>query len=48
MLPYNPRLKHPARVLRRTMTDAKRLLWSRVRCKQIGPVQFYRQKPLGG
>jgi very-short-patch-repair endonuclease len=41
MLPYNPGLKPPARVLRRTMTDAERLLWSRVRGKQIGPVQFY-------
>jgi hypothetical protein len=30
MLPYNPGLRHPARVLRRTMTDAERLLWSRV------------------
>jgi very-short-patch-repair endonuclease len=30
------------------MTDAERLLWSRVRGKQIGPVPFYRQKPLGG
>jgi hypothetical protein len=29
MLPYNPGLRHPDRVLRRTMTDAKRLLWSR-------------------
>ena len=48
MLPYNPKLKHPARVLRRTMSDADRLLWSRVGGKQIGPVQFYRQKPLGG
>jgi very-short-patch-repair endonuclease len=30
------------------MTDAERLLWSRVHSKQIGPVPFYRQKPLGG
>jgi hypothetical protein len=44
MLPYNPGLKPPARVLRRTMTDAERPLWSRVQGKQIGPVQFYRQK----
>jgi very-short-patch-repair endonuclease len=28
------------------MTDAERLLWSRVRGKRIGPVPFYRQKPL--
>jgi hypothetical protein len=48
ILPYHPELKPPARVLRRTMTDAERLLWSRVRGKQIGPVQFYRQKPLVG
>jgi very-short-patch-repair endonuclease len=48
MLPYHPELKPPARGLRRTMTDAERLLWSRVRGKQIGPVPFYRQKPLGG
>jgi very-short-patch-repair endonuclease len=48
MLPYHPGLKPPARVLRRTMTDAERLLWSRVRGKQIGPVPFCRQKPLGG
>jgi very-short-patch-repair endonuclease len=30
------------------MTDAERLLWSRVHSKQIGQVPFYRQKPLGG
>jgi len=48
MLPYYPELKPPARVLRRTMTDAEHLLWSRVRGQQIGPVPFYRQKPLGG
>ena len=47
MLHYNPKLKHPARTLRRNMTDAERLLWSRVRAQQIGQVQFYRQKPLG-
>ncbi len=29
------------------MTDAERLLWSRVRRKQIKNAQFYRQKPLG-
>jgi hypothetical protein len=31
MLPYHPGRKPSARVLRRTMTDAERLLWSRVR-----------------
>ena len=48
MLPYHPGRNPPARVLRRTLTDAERLLWSRVRGQQIGPVPFYRQKPLGG
>lgn len=28
------------------MTDAERLIWSRVRRKQILEVQFYRQKPI--
>lgn len=47
MLKYDEELKHPARKLRSGMTDAERLLWSRLRGKQILGVQFYRQKPLG-
>lgn len=47
MLKYNAKLKQPARKLRADMTDAERLLWSRLRGKQILGVQFYRQKPLG-
>ena len=47
MLKYNTSLKQPARKLRADMTDAERLLWSRLRGKQILGVQFYRQKPLG-
>src|SRR3990172_9024784 len=47
MLPYNPNLTPPARRLRKEMTDAEQLLWSRLRRKQILGVQFYRQKPLG-
>jgi len=47
MLPYNRTLKPRARNLRREMTDAERLLWLRLRRKQIGGVQFYRQKPIG-
>jgi very-short-patch-repair endonuclease len=46
MRDYRRNLKHPARELRENMTDAERLLWSRLRRKQLG-VQFYRQKPLG-
>jgi len=29
------------------MTDAERLLWSRIRRKQLKGHQFYRQKPVG-
>ena len=47
MLPYRRYLKPYARRLRREMTDAELRLWHRVRGKQLGGVQFYRQKPLG-
>lgn len=47
MLPYNRLLKPGACNLRREMTDAERLLWLHWRSKQIGGVQFYRQKPIG-
>jgi very-short-patch-repair endonuclease len=47
MLKYNTSLKKPARKLRSDMTDAERLLWSRLRGKQVLGVQFYRQKPIG-
>ena len=47
MLKYNTSLKQPARKLRADMTDAERLLWSRLRGKQVLGVQFYRQKPIG-
>jgi very-short-patch-repair endonuclease len=47
MLNYNSKLKPKARVLRSNMTDVEKMLWSRVRRKQILGVQFYRQKPIG-
>jgi len=47
MKPYAPRLKPLARKLRSQMTDVERLLWSRLRRKQVHGLQFYRQKPLG-
>ena len=47
MLKYNPRLKNKARNLRKNMTDSERILWSRLRGKQIRGIQFYRQKPIG-
>ncbi|MCX5781604.1 MAG: endonuclease domain-containing protein [Elusimicrobia bacterium] len=44
MLPYNKKLKNNSRYLRKNMTEAEQLLWSRVRRKQIKGLQFYRQK----
>ena len=47
MLPYNKKLQPFARHLRNNMTDAERLVWSKVRRKQICNAQFYRQKNIG-
>ena len=47
MLPYNKSLKHYSRELRKDMTDAEKLLWSRIRRKQLKGCQFYRQKIIG-
>jgi very-short-patch-repair endonuclease len=47
MLPYNNKLKPFSRSLRSNMTDAERLLWSKIRRKQFKGLQFYRQKIIG-
>mgnify|MGYP001343429218 CR=1 FL=1 len=47
MLPYNKNLKQHSRQLRENMTDAERLLWAKIRMKQLKGYQFYRQKPIG-
>jgi very-short-patch-repair endonuclease len=47
MIYYNPKLKSTARRLRSNMTDSERLLWSRIRRKQLKSFQFYRQKVVG-
>ena len=47
MLPFNKKLKPFARNLRSNMTDAERLIWSKIRRKQLGHFQFYRQKNIG-
>ena len=47
MLEYNVALKEPSRNLRSNMTEAERLLWVRLRRKQLQGMQFYRQKPIG-
>ena len=47
MVYYNRCLKQIARVLRKNMTQSERLLWSRIRRKQLKDRQFYRQKIIG-
>jgi len=47
MLSYNKSLKQISRNLRRNMTDAEMLLWSKLRVKQLKGFQFYRQKIIG-
>ncbi|MFQ5736820.1 MAG: endonuclease domain-containing protein [Thermodesulfobacteriota bacterium] len=47
MLPYNPKLKGFSRELRKNMTDAEKLLWSRLRRKQLKGFQVYRQRIIG-
>ena len=47
MLKYNPKLKANARQLRQNLTDSELSLWRRLRGKQLGGVQFYRQKAIG-
>ena len=47
MIRHNPKLKEKARRLRAQMTDNERVLWARLRRKQVRSVQFYRQKPIG-
>lgn len=47
MLRYRADLKYKAQQLRSNMTDSERVLWSRLRGKQLLGVQVYRQKPIG-
>jgi very-short-patch-repair endonuclease len=42
MLFYNTKLKEYSRRLRTNMTDAEKLLWSRLRRKQLKGFQMYR------
>ena len=46
MKPYNKNLKQASRKLRNNMTEAEKLLWSRLRGKQLLGLQFYRQTPI--
>ena len=47
MLQYDGHLKKYSRRLRKDMTDAEKLLWSKIRGKQLRGFQVYRQKPIG-
>jgi len=44
---YPQSFKYPARTLRRNQTEAEKLLWFRIRKKQIKDSQFFRQRPIG-
>jgi very-short-patch-repair endonuclease len=47
MLRYRESLKLKARSLRRDLTEAEKVLWNRLRMKQVQDVQFLRQRPIG-
>jgi very-short-patch-repair endonuclease len=47
MIPYDNSLKDYSRELRKNMTDAEKLLWAKVRNRQMKGYQFYRQKIIG-
>jgi len=47
MLLYNTELKQLSQQLRSNMTDAEKLLWSKVRRNQLKGYQFYRQRIIG-
>ncbi len=47
MLSYDNHLKKYSQQLRKNMTDAERVLWSKIRGKQLKGHQFYRQKSIG-
>ncbi len=48
MREYDPKLKQASRELRKNMTKAERLLWSKLRKKQLKGFFFTTQNPLGG
>ena len=45
IIPYNPKLKEYARVLRKNSTLSEVLLWKHIKNKTLG-VQFHRQVPM--
>ncbi len=47
MLSYDKQLKALSQYLRKNMTDAEKMLWVRLRRKQLKGYPFYRQKIIG-
>ena len=47
MLKYNFQLKEYSKKLRHEMTDAEKMLWQKIRRRQLKGYQFFRQKPIG-
>ena len=47
MLSYDKQLKVLSQHLRKNMTDAEKMLWLKLRRKQLKGYQFYRQKIIG-
>jgi very-short-patch-repair endonuclease len=47
MLSYNKNLKKYSQNLRTNMTDAEKMLWSKLRGRQLKDCHFYRQKIIG-
>ena len=47
MLSYNKSLKKHSQTLRRNMTEAEKMLWSKLMRRQVKGHQFYRQKVIG-
>lgn len=43
---YNPKLKEKARELRKRMTLSERMLWNRLKSRQMHDLQLMRQKPI--
>jgi len=46
IIPYNPKLKHLAKALRKNMTLGEVLLWQELKGKQILGYDFDRHNPL--
>ncbi|WP_299243912.1 endonuclease domain-containing protein [uncultured Aquimarina sp.] len=45
ILQYTPEARELAKVLRKEMTETEKVIWDRIRKKQLG-VQFFRQFPI--